>query len=58
MCAVCWTSGQVIPAAAVAGRYVWVNHLKGRRGSGRPSEPEPEQVAAEAPDEVGERVDA
>jgi hypothetical protein len=33
MCAVCWTGAQIIPASAVAARYVWVNHFG---GGGRP----------------------
>ena len=31
MCAVCWTGTQIIPATALAARYVWVNHFQLRR---------------------------
>jgi hypothetical protein len=41
MCAVCWTGAQIIPVSAVAGRYVWVNHVRGWR---RASEAETEDL--------------
>jgi hypothetical protein len=50
MCAVCWTGAQIIPVTAVAGRYVWVNHLRGRRPGRADPGPEPE------PEEVDEQV--
>ena len=42
MCAVCWTGAQIIPVSAAAGRYIWVNHLRYRRGPGGDPEPEVE----------------
>ena len=55
MCAVCWTGAQIIPVSAVAGRYVWVNHMRGRRGPARPGPTDAEPVA---PEEVAERMPA
>jgi hypothetical protein len=52
MCAVCWTGAQIIPVSAIAGRYVWVNHLRGRRATAAETEPET------APEEDAEPVDA
>ena len=49
MCAVCWTGAQIIPVSAAAGRYVWVNHLRGRRRSSeaaRTEEPTPEEPSS------------
>jgi hypothetical protein len=49
MCAVCWTGAQIIPVSAAAGRYVWVNHLRGRRRTSEaapPEEPSPEEQSS------------
>jgi len=54
MCAVCWTGAQIIPVGAIAGRYVWVNHIRGRRPSAEapaeePSPDEPSSMDSGAP---------
>jgi hypothetical protein len=54
MCAVCWTGAQIIPVTAVAARYIWVNHLQGRRAAGRA--PEPADDAERRTEEVAERA--
>jgi hypothetical protein len=48
MCAVCWTGAQIIPVSAAAGRYIWVNHLRYRRGPDGDPEPEVEAEVEDA----------